>query len=313
MSELFIELAGEEFASDYPFIHVTGCRVKKENMTMQVDIESDVFLSSMPLDAFKEKIVQKFGVTDVQFLFTYRNFTLCAENFPAFFEIFLEQLCAELPSLTNILTGSTAKLKQNTMHIFLRFGGEQTLQKQNIDKKAEELISRIFNVQLSVVFEGVQNNEADIFKKLEEERNKMIEGSSERAMKTEEKKVTKTVVKVKDEKEKDENILIGKDFAGKITPMGEINEYSGKVIVSGKIIGTDVKEIRNEKVIFFIFITDGTGSVTCKTFLKNEEYKELKGKLKSTKAVCIRGLAQYDSFEREVTIKLDDMKVVKVS
>ena len=59
MSELFIELAGEEFASDYPFIHVTGCRVKKENMTMQVDIESDVFLSSMPLDAFKEKIVQK--------------------------------------------------------------------------------------------------------------------------------------------------------------------------------------------------------------------------------------------------------------
>ncbi len=313
MAELFAELAGEAFAASYPTIHITGCKVKKEDMSMLIDIESEEFPSSLPLEELKDKINQKFGISNIKCTFTYRNFSLTEENFSAFYDAFLELLCTENPSLTNILTGSSGKIEQDILRISLRFGGEKTLVNQGVDKLCEDLILKSFGMSFHIIFDSVQNNETEIFKRLEEEQSKMVEGSSERAAKTEEKKVTKTVTKVKDEAEKNENILIGKDFAGEVTPMGEINEYSGKVIVSGKIIGTDVKEIRNEKVIFFIFITDGTGSVTCKTFLKNEEYKELKGKLKSTKAVSIRGLAQYDSFEREVTIKLDDMKVVKVS
>ena len=141
----------------------------------------------------------------------------------------------------------------------------------------------------------------------------MVAGSAEIANKINEKKATKAVSKVKDEEEKDTNIFIGRDFSGDVTKMCDINEYSGKVIVSGSIISTETKEIKNDKVIFFIYITDGTGSVMCKCFMENAKYKVLKDKLKSAKAVCIRGLAQYDSFEREVTIKLDDMKLAKVT
>lgn len=313
MANLLAELAGEEFAGQYGSVHVTGCKVKKETMSMYIDVESDEFPCTLPLDELKQKILQKFGISKVHLSFTFRSFLLTDENFTVFYETLLEMLCEQNPALTNILAGSTAKLTGDTLEISLRFGGEKTLLDQKIDSAAENLIASAFGKSLKVLFVSEQKDEAEIFRILEEEKNRVIAGSAERAMKVAEKKVTKTVSKVKDEEEKNENILIGKDFAGEVTPMKDVNEYSGKVIVSGSIISTETKEIRNDKVIFFIYITDGTGSVTCKTFMENYKYKELKDKLKSTKAVCVRGLAQYDSFEREVTIKLDDMKVVKVS
>ncbi len=313
MANLLVELAGEEFAAQYPNLQITGCKVKKETMTMYLELVSEEFPCSFPKDELKQKILEKFGIRQVSFSYSFPGFALTDENFGEFYNTILELLCDEKNGLVNILTGSTGTLEDGKLMVSLRFGGEKTLETQQIHILTEQLIEKTFGLNIKVQFRSTANDEKEIFKRLEEEQNKIVEGSSERANMQEEKKVVKTVTKVQDKEEKDENILIGKDFAGEITPMGEINEYSGKVIVSGTIIGSEVKEIRNEKVIFFIFITDGTGSVTCKTFLKNEEYKEIKGKLKSTKAVCIRGLAQYDSFEREVTIKLDDMKVVKVS
>ncbi len=313
MAGLMVELAGEEFAAQYQTTHITSCKVKKEDMSMHIDIMSDVFPCSFPLDAFKEKIIQKFGIANIKFSLGFKNFELTKENLPVFYDQFREMLCAKHQALTNILTGSSAELDQNVLHIKLRFGGEKTLVEQHIDAAAEELIQSAFHKELKVVFESILKDETEIFEKLEQEKSKMVAGSAEIANKINEKKATKAVSKVKDEEEKDTNIFIGRDFSGDVTKMCDINEYSGKVIVSGSIISTETKEIKNDKVIFFIYITDGTGSVMCKCFMENAKYKVLKDKLKSAKAVCIRGLAQYDSFEREVTIKLDDMKLAKVT
>ncbi len=313
MAELLVELAGEEFATQYHTVSVTGCKISKETMSMYLDIVSDEFPCALPMNVLKEKIVQKFGVSNVEIALSFRNFSLNDEILDAFYETLVELLCAKKPALKTILAGSSAQLKQNTLHIILRFGGENTLLQQGIDKEAERLISKSFGLNLCVSLKSVTKDETEILKLVEQEASRVVAGSRERAMKTAEKPVAKTVSKAKDETEKNENILIGKDFAGEVTPMQDVNEYSGKVIVSGKIIGTEVKEIKNNKVIFFIYISDGTGSVTCKIFMENSAYKELKDKLKSAKAVCVRGLAQFDSFEREVTVKLDDMKLVKVA
>ena len=83
----------------------------------------------------------------------------------------------------------------------------------------------------------------NIFEKLEEEKHKIVEGSAEIANKTSEQKPKKVVAKTKNDDEKNETVLIGRDFSGEVTKMCDINEYSGKVLVSGKIITTETKEI----------------------------------------------------------------------
>ncbi len=311
MTDLLIALVGEELASKHQSVHITGCKIKKEDMTMYVDVVSDSFPCLFPFDILKEKVFHKYGIAKIKISLRFKDFTLTNENVAEFYDTLREMLCAENNALSNILAGSAASLTEDTLHIKLRFGGEKTLFSENVKSLAENLIKTSFGQNLNVLFENEERHEAEIFKKLEEEKNKMVAGSAELANKKEEKNIPKRIAKVKNE-EKDTSVLIGKDFSGEILKMSEINEYSGKVIVSGSIIATDVKEIKNDKVIFFIFLTDGTGSVTCKCFMENAKYKELKAKLKSVEAVCVRGLAQFDSFEHEVTVKLDDMKLVHV-
>jgi len=310
MTGLMVELAGKDFAEKYKSSHITSCKVNKENMTMHVEISSDVFPCVLPLEELKSKIIQKFGVLNACFSITYKDFELTQDNLLAFYESVREILCQDNKSLSNILAGSTAELIDKTLNIHLKFGGEKTLLAQKVDHLAQSVIHSAFGKTLNVTFSGNTKNETEIFEKLENERKKMVAGSSEIANKVKERTPVKTVTKVKDAEEKENHILIGRDFSGEIAKMQDINEYSGKVIVSGKIITSEIKEIKNDKVIFFVYITDGTGSVTCKTFLENAKYKEMKDKLKSAKALCVRGLAQFDSFEREVTIKIDDMKII---
>ena len=313
MTGIMVQLAGEEFAAKYPEVVTTGCRVKKENMSMEVDMESSVFPCSMPISELKEKIFEKFGITKVKINLKFKDFTLTEETTSAFYEYVCKCVCDKKTSLLNILAGSTLSFSENVLTINLKFGGESTLLEQKIDELFEEVIKASFGIEMKVVFKSVASKHDEILEKLEEQKSKITEGSYEIANRTAEKKVKKTVSKAKNEEEKNENVIIGKDFSGEVTKMGDVNEYTGKVIVSGKVISFDTKEIKNDKVIFFIYIYDETGAVTCKCFMENEKFKEIKDKIKSAKAVCVRGLAQFDSFEHEVTIKIDDLKLEKVS
>ena len=67
MAGLMVELAGEEFAAQYTTIHITGCKVKKDDMTMYIDILSDVFPCKFPFEKLKEKILHKFGIANINF------------------------------------------------------------------------------------------------------------------------------------------------------------------------------------------------------------------------------------------------------
>ena len=67
MSNLLAELAGEEFASSYTGVNVTGCRIKKEDMSMSVDFESDAFPCVLPFAKLRAAIRAKFGVNKIAF------------------------------------------------------------------------------------------------------------------------------------------------------------------------------------------------------------------------------------------------------
>ena len=178
MSKLLAELAGEEFAAQYTMVTVTGCRVKKETMSMYIDIDSEEFPCTLPLDALKEKIFEKFGISKVHFAFQYRNFSLTDENFAAFYETVLKTLCEENKTLSNILLGSTGERKGDVLEISLRFGGERTLLEKSVDTLAEQLISKAFGISLKVLFVSANKAESEIMKLLEEEKNRVIAGSA---------------------------------------------------------------------------------------------------------------------------------------
>jgi len=312
MSNLLAELAGAEFAAQYENVNVTGCRVKKEDMSMSVDVESDAFPCVLPFAKLRAAIREKFGVNKIAFNVKYKNFTINSGNINTFFENVREYTCFKKPALLKVLAGSTAEFSENTFVISIRFGGDEILVKENAESTIKEYVKRSFGIDIDIRFDVKIKEEEKLLEEIEETRKNIATEVPVKIEEEEPPKKKEVIAKVENEEEKDANLIIGRDFSGEVTPLADITEYSGKVIVAGKIIGTETRETRNGNHILSVYITDDTSSVTCKCFVKPDKIKEVEGALKGAKAVTVKGDTVYDQYEHEVTVKINNMKLKEV-
>lgn len=312
MSNLLAELAGEEFASRYQSVNITGCRIKKEDMSMSVDVESDAFPCVLPFAKLRAAIRAKFGVDKISFLVKYKDFTPSDSNISDFYENVREYTCFRKPTLLKVLTGSTAKFRENTLVISTRFGGDEALTKENAQSFMKEYIKRSFGIELDIEFDIKIKEEEKLLEEIEATRKQIATEIPVKIEVEEAPKKKEVIAKAETEEEKDANLIIGRDFSGEVTALSDITEYSGKVIVAGKIVGTETRETRSGNHILSVYITDDTSSITCKCFVKPDKIKEVEGALKGAKAVTVKGDTVYDQYEHEVTVKINNMKIKEV-
>ncbi|MCM1105697.1 MAG: PolC-type DNA polymerase III [Blautia sp.] len=98
------------------------------------------------------------------------------------------------------------------------------------------------------------------------------------------------------------DVIYGRDFEEELTEIEKIDAPIGEVAVRGKILSVDKREIRNEKTIVIVTLTDFTDSIVFKLFAKNDEVEELLGNLAKGRFVKVKGMAVIDKFDGELTI-----------
>ena len=99
------------------------------------------------------------------------------------------------------------------------------------------------------------------------------------------------------------DVIYGRDFEDEAMSIEDIVGEIGEVTVRGRVLKFDAKELRNgEKSIVSIDVTDFSDTITVKLFARNEFVDELKGKLKSGNFVKVKGVANMDRFDHELTI-----------
>uniref|UniRef100_UPI003FF072D0 PolC-type DNA polymerase III n=1 Tax=Agathobacter sp. TaxID=2021311 RepID=UPI003FF072D0 len=76
----------------------------------------------------------------------------------------------------------------------------------------------------------------------------------------------------------------------------------GEVVIRGKILSVDTREIRNEKTIIIFSMTDFTDTIVLKIFARNDDVKDLLGEIDKGKFVKVKGVATIDKFDSELTI-----------
>jgi len=312
MSNLLAELAGEEFAVRFSNVDITGCRVKKEDMSMSVDVASYAFPCALPFAELKTNIKRKFGVSKIIFSVKYLNFNITEDNKSLFFDNVREFIVSKKPNLLSAFTGSSFNIIDDKLIISLRFGDTEILLKEAVNTLIEEYILDSFSIKLGVKFEMLNNEESKLLEEIEEKKKILATDFVFVEEKTEPIKKKEIVKKEENEEEKDKNLIIGKDFFGEVTPLSDINEYSGKVIVSGKIISTETRETRNGNHILSVYITDDIASITCKCFVKPDKIKAIMAGLSGAKGVTVKGDTVYDQYEHEVTIKINSMKILDI-
>ncbi len=99
------------------------------------------------------------------------------------------------------------------------------------------------------------------------------------------------------------DVIYGRDFEEDAEPLSGITgEEKRGVVVRGRIISMEEREIRSERHMVSFVLTDYTDSIIVKLFVENELMEELHGLLKKGMFVKVKGFADMDDFQREVTV-----------
>lgn len=110
---------------------------------------------------------------------------------------------------------------------------------------------------------------------------------------------------------KAENAIYGRNISIEATAIRDINETSGYVAVLGEVFKVETMETKTGKIILTFFITDFTGSIIVKCFLKPQEKDEVLDNIKKGLYCKVRGEAVYDSYAREVVLMGRDILKMK--
>ncbi len=254
------------------------------------EITADILLSSVVdssvLDEFCRAVkdVYSLELFNVNISFDIENADVCECA-----KFCIDKLGEEEPFYKAIFDCCFVNECDDKLKITLRHGNEELLEEEGIDKKISELLKKKFEIHEDVIFDCDEM---------------VVETKLEPVAAPTKPQTPQKIVSVAAE-----GALIGKPFTpNDITEIKEIDNYSGSCMICGDIFGLDCKEIAKiKKSIVSFYITDYTGSLTCKCFVPIAATEEVMGALKKTGTVAVRGKAEMDSFSHELTVMARDI------
>ncbi len=98
------------------------------------------------------------------------------------------------------------------------------------------------------------------------------------------------------------DVIYGRDFEGEEIAISTIEGEIGEIIIKGKILVVDTREIRNEKTIVMFDVTDFTDTITVKMFARNDQLSEIMSGISKGAFVKIKGVTMVDKYDNEITI-----------
>ena len=97
------------------------------------------------------------------------------------------------------------------------------------------------------------------------------------------------------------DVIYGRDFEDEILNIEDI-QPNEEVVVRGKILAFDKREIKNERTILMFTYTDFTDTIVSKIFVPNAQREQVEANLKPGSFIKVKGMVQMDTFDHELVI-----------
>ncbi|WP_136604741.1 PolC-type DNA polymerase III [Paenibacillus dokdonensis] len=230
-------------------------------------------------------------IAKVSFIFKYGLSVDHEEIINTYWQLFLEWIHREIPSVNGWMGRAAHELDGDTLMVTMTDNTSLELaRKKQIDQAIIRFYNQYFALPLRVkVQAGEVSREAyEEFeqKKLQEEREvieKMINSMEAEARSA-------------DEDGEEVRLQIGYDIKEQPVPIQEIQDEEKKITIQGTIFGLDSKELRNGSTLFMFNLTDFSDSLQMKMFAKTKEDLKIMSLLANGKWVKARGRVDYDRF-----------------
>jgi len=308
----------EDIRELFQTVDVKRVLMSKSTCSVKIFIESDHVLSYQVRRKVEYELrIQLLGqsVRAVHLIESYQlSMQYTPEKImPMYFESILSELREESILNYNIVKQAEFVFTEDVVTLKVEDTFMVKKQVAHIKEKLDEIYQERFGFSVAVVFDYVEPK-----KKERQEQEFVVSRPHKNKAKAEDIPESKPAeaVKKKEETKKpeynyrakhprlpeDPSIIYGRNFDGDSIDIYEVQDEIGEVVVRGKVISTEARELRNEKTLLIFAITDFTDTITCKIFLKNEQVPDTAGKIKKGSFLKLKGMALLDRYDKEISI-----------
>lgn len=223
-----------------------------------------------------------------------------------YYELFTTILTEQHPSVSGWLYNSYWKQEQEQIVIYIgQKMGVQFLQKMQFPLQASILLDEMTGHRYQIVL---------AFDEAIEKPNLKPRTESTEYVTAQKPTFEQKTVANKLSAPEDDLVVLGKLIKEReeVRAIASFTDEEKFVIIEGRIFGIDIKELKNGKHLLTFKITDENDSILCKVIKPADEIKELKGKLKTVKALKVKGSIQYDRYSNELTMMAYDLNMAKL-
>ena len=98
------------------------------------------------------------------------------------------------------------------------------------------------------------------------------------------------------------DVLYGRDFESESLAIEQIQGEMGEVTIRGQVQTLETRDIRNNKTIIMMEVTDFTDTIVIKIFAQTEQVPEILKDIKTGAFLKIRGVTTIDRFDGQLSI-----------
>ena len=224
----------------------------------------------------------------------------------------------DVPVVNGFLEDAEVRLADDAMNIRIVHGGLDLLVKNDFCGKLSQYIYNMFSHRFSVKLDGDNSVSSDDFDnmvtKLEAElpdySAQLVPEKSREELLAEERQAAAPTASVdigslnKEFDPDSAEIVKGRAIREKPVSIGEaVMRLGEKLVVVGDIFASEMKELRNEKVVATFDITDYSGSLKVKIFASAKEIEDMNlGSLKKGTTLLVAGKIDYDSYAHDIVV-----------
>ena len=225
---------------------------------------------------------------------------------------FVTDLVAEkYPGARPILTAAAPgwRLGDGVLSISLEDpAGAGFLKARGVDAQIARHMKEMFGIDCRVALEASGNTEA------------RLEEIARRRREEEERFAAIKQAQQKEQEQKPElpRQIFGKDITEAPTPIAELTDNSGRVVLKGEVFGISTREIKSGTKLVLFSVSDATGAAACKMFLggkRGEDKPEIAEKQWETFSagvregswILVRGSWAFDDFEKDMVLRVSDI------
>lgn len=290
---------------------VESAVLKKKSKTLELAISSDRYIEIQEIEELNNFIKRRFYLEHSKITV---NYTEEVKMKPIEEEIknIISYVSNKHPFLRVAVNNCDYEISGNTITLKFRVPVSTMFRDLKYDREIREGIKSFYGKSYSIKF--VDNVDADelIRLQVEEEKKRMSMIRNEiRSTGPSIPKDTTPTVPSEGDKGKDDKksgkmnnpfLILGRNSNIKesLIRISDASPEEGRVALYGELSNMETKELRSGKILVSFDLYDGTGSLTCKSFLKPEQADDVISKLKKARGVKLCGNLGFSNFSGEV-------------